>query len=682
MGLIHFLVSLFILLACSTPPPVCGNAELGALMELKASLDPEGRVLKSWTKEGDPCSGSFEGVACNEHRKVANVSLVGKGLSGRVSPAVAELKCLSGLYLHYNNLSGEIPKEISYLTELTDLYLNINNLTGGVPSEIGNMTGLQVLQLCCNQLTGNIPTQMGSLKRLSVIALQYNKLTGQIPASLGNLAVLKRLDLSFNKFFGTIPAKLADIPSLEVLDIRSNSLSGVAPHALKRLKEGFQCENNPKLCGVGFSKLRACTSFDMDNVNAHGLPLGPNITDSTPKANPESVDIQASCNQTHCRKSTKFPKGAVVAGVIALSVTLAGAVFLALIRYRQRKQKIGNTSDPSDGRLSTDQARDFYRRSPSPLVSLEYANGWDPLADGRNGIGLSQEYLNKYWFNMEDVESATQYFSEVNLLGRSKFSSVYKGVLRDGSLVAVRSVNVTSCKSEESEFLKGLELLFSLRHENIVKLKGFCCSRGRGECFLIYDFIPKGNLSRYLDVGDGTNEVLEWSKRVAIVNGISKGIGYLHSSEATKPGIIHQNISVDKVLLDQQSNPLILDSGLPKLLADDVVFSTLKTSAAMGYLAPEYITTGRFTEKSDIYAFGVIILQVISGKLQLSSSMRSAAESCRYEEFVDANLKGKFSEPEAAALAKIALVCTHELPDNRPTMAEVIQELNNLGASS
>ncbi|TQE13901.1 hypothetical protein C1H46_000532 [Malus baccata] len=127
----------------------------------------------------------------------------------------------------------------------------------------------------------------------------------------------------------------------------------------------------------------------MDNVNAHGLPLGPNITDSTPKAKPKSVDVQASCNQIHCRKSTKFPKAAVVADVIALSVTLAGAVFLALIRYRQRKQKIGNASDPSDGRLSTDQARDFYRRSPSPLLSLEYANGWDPLADGRNEIGLS-----------------------------------------------------------------------------------------------------------------------------------------------------------------------------------------------------------------------------------------------------------------------------------------------------
>lgn len=143
MGLILFLVSLFILLAFSLPPHVRGNAELEALMKLKASLDPEDRLLKSWTKEGDPCSGLFEGVACNEHRKVANISLQGKGLYGEVSPAVAELKCLSGLYLHYNNLSGEIPKEISYLTELNDLYLNVNNLSGGIPSEIGDMTSLQ-----------------------------------------------------------------------------------------------------------------------------------------------------------------------------------------------------------------------------------------------------------------------------------------------------------------------------------------------------------------------------------------------------------------------------------------------------------------------------------------------------------------------------------------------------------
>lgn len=162
---------------------------------------------------------------------------------------------------------------------------------------------------------------------------------------------------------------------------------------------------------------------------------------------------------------------------------------------------------------------------------------------------------------------------------------------------------------------------------------------------------------------------------------LQTGIGYLHSSEENKTAIIHQNISVEKVLIDQQFKPLISDSGLPKLLADDIVFSTLKTSAAMGYLAPEYITTGRFTEKSDVYAFGVIVLQVISGNLQLNTSMKLAAESSRYEEFVDTNLKGQFSEPEAAALGKLGLISTHELPDQRPTMQTVIQELSNLTAS-
>lgn len=143
MGIFRFLLSLLVLITFSNPLSVLGNIELRALLELKASLDPENKLLQSWTENGDPCSGSFEGIACNEHRKVANISLQGKGLDGKLSPALGGLKCLSGLYLHYNNLSGDIPKEIGSLTELSDLYLDVNNLSGSIPPEIGNMTGLQ-----------------------------------------------------------------------------------------------------------------------------------------------------------------------------------------------------------------------------------------------------------------------------------------------------------------------------------------------------------------------------------------------------------------------------------------------------------------------------------------------------------------------------------------------------------
>lgn len=143
MGLVLLFVFFFICQAFVRLQIVCGNAELKVLMEMKGSLDPENQFLSSWMEDGDPCSGSFEGVACNEHGKVANISLVGRGLSGSVPPSVSGLKCLSGLYLHYNLLKGEIPKEISYLSELSDLYLNVNNLSGRIPAELGNMGSLQ-----------------------------------------------------------------------------------------------------------------------------------------------------------------------------------------------------------------------------------------------------------------------------------------------------------------------------------------------------------------------------------------------------------------------------------------------------------------------------------------------------------------------------------------------------------
>lgn len=138
-------ISFFLFLTLSSfTKHINGNAEVRALMDLKSSLDPDNKYLQSWTIEGDPCSSdSFEGVACNLHLKVANISLQGKGLTGSISPAVAGLKCLSGLYLHYNSLSGVIPTEISNLTELTDLYLNVNNLSGVIPPQIGNMASLQ-----------------------------------------------------------------------------------------------------------------------------------------------------------------------------------------------------------------------------------------------------------------------------------------------------------------------------------------------------------------------------------------------------------------------------------------------------------------------------------------------------------------------------------------------------------
>lgn len=628
-------------------------------MELKASLDPKSTHLATWTFSGDPCSGAFEGVACNEMGHVANISLQGKGLAGKLSPAIGGLVHLTGIYLHYNSLWGEIPKEISNLGELNDLYLNMNNFSGSIPDEIGNMDSLQVLQLCYNQFTGSISTQLGSLKKLNVLALQSNQLTGSIPASLGELGVLMRLDLSFNRLFGSIPSKLADAPLLEVLDVRNNTLSGNVPLALKRLDEGFRFRNNPGLCGDGFRSLRVCSALDHPNPNSanpYGIPN---------REIPETADLQLNCSQIHCSNSSKTRQASVLVGVIVVVTAFFGMGFIAITQYRRRRQKLGGAVDISEHRPRTDQAIDVYRKNGSPLASLEYSNGWDPLADGRCHIGFSQEIFQNFKFNLEEVESATQYFSRKNLLGKSSFSAIYKGVLRDGSFVSIKCITKTSCKSEESEFLKGLNTLASLRHENVVRLRGFCCSRGRGECFLVYDYVSNGNLLGYLDLKEGDGRVLEWSIRVSIIIGIAKGVAYLHGSTLNKPPLLHQNISAEKVLITHDFKPMLSDSGLHKLLTSDTVFSSLKSCAAMGYLAPEYTSTGKFTEKSDLFAFGMLIFQIISGKKKPNLS-----------DFLDKNLKGKYSESEADKLAKIALVCTHECPENRPSMNQVVHDLD------
>ncbi|XP_073024652.1 G-type lectin S-receptor-like serine/threonine-protein kinase B120 [Primulina eburnea] len=651
---------------------------LPLLMTIKASLDPRNLVLSSWSinSTSGPCDGSFEGISCNEFGQVANITLQGKGLSGQIPPEIGQLKNLTGLYLHFNELHGVVPKELADLTDLSDLYLNVNNLSGHIPSEIGSMFSLQVLQLCYNRLSGNIPTQLGSLKKLSVLALQSNKLTGAIPASLGGLLVLTRLDLSFNNLFGSIPSKLADLPLLKVLDIRNNTLSGIVPLELKRLNEGFQYANNIGLCGIDFSSLKTCSDYSKSSSKPE--PFGPGTGRIPSKDIPESANVLPNglnqSKRTHTTAAVVIVIGLIVASMVVAVFTLSW--------YRHRKQKIGSAFDSGEARLSTDQVKDVCRRTASPLISLEYSNSWDPLAKREDGNSFSQEILKSYVFTLDAVESATQYFSETNLLGKSSFSAMYKGILRDGSAVAIKCISKISCKSDETEFLKGLKLLTSLKHENLLRLRGFCCSKGRGECFLIYEFVSNGNLLQYLDVKDDKGNVLGWATRKSIIQGVAKGIEYLHGTKNNKRTLVHRNISAEKVLIDEHYNPLLSDSGLHNLLADDIVFSTLKGSAALGYLAPEYTTTGRFTEKSDIYAFGMIIFQILSGKSRISQLNCHGAELSRFEDFIDANLAGKFKESEAARLGEVALLCTNEFPDQRPDIGTVMQELDGIGLNS
>lgn len=274
----------------------------------------------------------------------------------------------------------------------------------------------------------------------------------------------------------------------------------ICDEALRRLKEDFHFKNNPGLCGTGFSSLRACTAWDNTNE------ADPTANIAPPTSIPRSASLPLNCSQSHCSSSSsRLPSVAIVGGAVAVALALTVLVLVCTVKYRRAKQKVGDKSDTSEDRISIDH-RVFKavktNHSPSPSRDSKYEGS-------------------SYKYNLEEVESATHHFSEANLLGKSKFSAVYKGVLKDGCVVAIKSISKNSCKMDEDEFMKGMSLLNSLKHENLVKLKGFCSSKARGECFLIYEFVSRGNLSQYLD--DGGDDVLDWPTRVSIVHGIARG---------------------------------------------------------------------------------------------------------------------------------------------------------------
>ncbi|WOL04334.1 LRR receptor-like serine/threonine-protein kinase GSO2 [Canna indica] len=508
--------------------------------------------------------------------------------------------------------------------EVTNISLQGRRLAGSISPAVVRLRSLTGLYLHYNSISREIPREIANLTRLADLYLNVNNLSGRIPAEIGDMDELQVLQLSYNKLTGSIPTKLGLLKKLTVLALQSNNLNGAIPASLGDLSELTWLD-------LSFNKLFGSVPVKLAQLSRLTL-----------------LDVRNN--------------------------SLSGNVPSGNIFFSPR---MGASLELCNGQLMlTDRAKDSLRRIASPLISLEYSHGWDPLADKRSGVGFSQEVSQSFRFNLEEVDSATQHFSEVNLLGKkNSFVATYKGILRDGCAVAVKRINKMSCKSEESEFLKGLNMLTMLRHRNLVGLRGFCYSRGRGECFLVYDFVSNGSLSQYLDVKDDeNNKVLDWPTRVSIIRGIAKGIEYLHCNGANKPSLFHQNLSSEKVLIDSHFEPLLSGWGLHKLLTEDVVFSSLKESAAMGYLAPEYTTTGRFSEKSDVYAFGVIMLQILTGKKKVNH-LWLEVESGRFEDLIDEKLKGNYSMPEAARLTRIALLCAADAPSRRPAIEEVVQEL-------
>ncbi|KAF9594476.1 hypothetical protein IFM89_031594 [Coptis chinensis] len=284
-------------------------------------------------------------------------------------------------------------------------------------------------------------------------------------------------------------------------------------------------------------------------------------------------------------------------------------------------------------------------------------------------------------FPYKVLKSATGNFHPSNRLGRGGFGVVFKGVLKDGTQVAVKTLSVESDQGTR-EFLTEINMISSVRHPNLVRLIG-CCIEGRDR-MLVYEYMENNSLASVLLGPTNKRIALDWSKRVSICLGTAQGLAFLH--EEAKPHIVHRDIKASNILIDRDWNPKIGDFGLAKLFPDNVTHVSTRVAGTVGYLAPEYALLGQLTRKADIYSYGVLILEIISGRGSSNSAWGDdmmfllewtwkLRDEDNLLDVVDPELI-EYPVDEMLRFIKVALFCTQAASQHRPSMKQVVEMLS------
>jgi hypothetical protein len=449
------------------------------------------------------------------------------------------------------------------------------------------------------------------------------------------------VDLSQNKLNGTLPVELSNLPSLHTFDVSHNLLSGDLPN--NRFFDnipGYFIADNSGLCNS--RKNNSCSSAVMPKP----LVLNPNSS-----SNPSSQAAESSPSSKHHKKIILS-----VSTLIAIAGGAAIAIGVITVTVLNRRVRAASSSSKPTIALSDDYLSQSPENDASSGKLVMFGKGSPEFSAGGHAL------LNK------DCE-----------LGRGGFGAVYKTVLRDGQPVAIKKLTVSSLVKSRDDFERQVKLLSKVRHHNIVTLRGFYWTSSLQ--LLIYDYLPGGNLHKHLHECTEENS-LSWMERFDIIIGVARGLMHLHQR-----GVVHYNLKSSNVLLDSNGEPRVGDYGLASLLPmlDRYVLSS-KIQSALGYMAPEFAcNTVKITEKCDVYGFGVLLLEILTGRrpveyleddvVVLCDLVRSALEEGRLEDCMDPRLCGEFPMEEAIPIIKLGLVCTSQVPSKRPDMGEVVSIL-------
>ncbi|CAI0440097.1 unnamed protein product [Linum tenue] len=611
-------------------------------------------------------------------------------LSGPL-PEFAENSSLSRVDISRNDINGSLPWSLKHCGNLTFLNLSMNKLTGSIPREIGDLVKLDTLDLSDNQLEGSLPSELSNCYQLEKLDVGFNSLTGSIPTGFRNWTKLATLVLSENRFTGGIPSFLSSLGELEELDLGGNSLGGEIPSSLgslQSLRYGLNLSSNglTGLIPLSLGKLNMLEQLDIANNKLTGSlePL-------------ENIRTLLLINVSYNLLTGPIPE-TLYRFLISSPSAFLGNPSLCIDCHRNQTDGVctSNTGiKPCQSKKRGHSILEVAAISLATIIVVLSLLGlccliivWRPkrcheiVAAGLEG---PPSLLNK-------VMEATEDLNEKHVIGRGGHGTVYKVPMEDGEIFAVKKVNFAGQRAGSRSMMREIKTIGKIRHRNLIKLEDFWLRKEYG--LLLYSYMENGSL---YDVLHGNfEETIEWDVRFRIALGTAHALEYLHYD--CNPPIVHCDIKPQNILLDSDMEPHISDFGIAKLLDQSSGSSTqsMMVDGTVGYIAPEMAFATSKSKASDVYSYGVVLLELITGKKAVDRSFPEGIDIVTWvrstwdadpdqdvKSIADPRLADADQELflDSSAMERIervimvALRCTEKEPNKRPTMRDVVKEL-------
>ncbi|KAL1831870.1 hypothetical protein ACET3Z_001521 [Daucus carota] len=660
------------------------------------------------------------------------VRLDRNSLSGPIPSNISNLITVNELHLCNNRLTGPLP-DLSEMSFLTYLDLSNNSFTvSDVPLWFTTLQSLTTLMMERTGLQGEVPVALFSAPQLTTIILRHNQLNGTLDLGSSYSSNLKLVDLQSNSIAEVKPKSGHDnivlvgnpvceesgatesyctVPPPNVqYTTQFNNCAPVACQADQINSPNCQCAypytGTLNFRAPSFSDLQNKTMYEslrdtmlhvlqtnlipvdsislknptknLDNYLVINLEVFPSGVERFNRTGISRIGFMLS-NQTFKpphgfgpfyfladvykylpgKSSTDSHKsismGVLIGAALGGSLILLLLIFAGVYAYRQKRR-----AERAD-------------KKNNPFAS------WD---SNKTSGGVPPQLKGARNFSYEELKKSTNNFSEANNIGSGGYGMVYRGLLPGGLLVAIKRAQQGSTQGG-LEFKTEIELLSRVHHKNVVGLVGFCFEQG--EQMLIYEFIPNGTLKESLSGKSGIR--LDWTRRLRVALGAARGLQYLH--DLADPPIIHRDIKTNNILLDGTLNAKVADFGLSKLMGDaEKGHVTTQVKGTMGYLDPEYYMTQQLTEKSDVYSYGVVLLELLTARSPIEKGkyivreVKQAIDKTKglynLSEVIDPVIAFGHELKGLERFVELALKCVEEVGANRPEMSDVVKEIESI----